>query len=63
LSIHRKLLASRPGGADGRIWARQDIETYGLKATAERMFEGVFLLQPEDVHLDAQQRKAISDQL
>ena len=37
--------------------------TYGLKATAERMFDGVFLLQPKDIRLDDHQRKVISDQL
>jgi prophage regulatory protein len=37
--------------------------TYGLKATAERMFDSVFLLQPTGVRLDARQRKKISDQL
>jgi prophage regulatory protein len=37
--------------------------TYGLKATAERMFDSVFLLQPTGVRLDARQRKKISHQL
>jgi cell division inhibitor SepF len=37
--------------------------TYGLKATAERISDGVFLLQPKDVRLDDQQRRVINDQL
>jgi FtsZ-interacting cell division protein YlmF len=37
--------------------------TYGLKGTAERLFDTVFLLQPKDVHLSARQRKEIGDQL
>ena len=37
--------------------------TYGLKGTAERLLDTVFLLQPKDVRLDARQRKAIGDQL
>ena len=37
--------------------------TYGLKATAERMSDGIFLLQPADVRLDERQQKEISDQL
>jgi prophage regulatory protein len=37
--------------------------TYGLKATAERMFDTVLLLQPASVHLDTRQRKEIRSQL
>ena len=37
--------------------------TYALKATAERMFDSVFLLEPKDVRLGVRQRKEISDQL
>jgi len=37
--------------------------TYGLKATAERMDDGVFLLQPHGVKLRAEQRKQIRFQL
>jgi FtsZ-interacting cell division protein YlmF len=37
--------------------------TYALKATAERMFDSVFLLQPNGIRLNARQRKEISDQL
>lgn len=37
--------------------------TYGLKAKAERMGDGMFLLQPKDVRLNAKQRREISDKL
>jgi FtsZ-interacting cell division protein YlmF len=37
--------------------------TFALKATAERMFDGVFLLQPKGVRLDARRRKQITEQL
>jgi FtsZ-interacting cell division protein YlmF len=36
---------------------------YGLKGTAERLFDAVFLLQPKGVRLNARQRKEIGDQL
>ncbi|MGH9170582.1 MAG: cell division protein SepF [Acidimicrobiales bacterium] len=37
--------------------------TYGLKATAERMFDSVFLLEPTAIRMKARERKEIRDQL
>jgi len=37
--------------------------TYGLRASAERMLDGVLLLEPPDARLDRRQREEIADRL